>query len=201
MSPAGPGATDVQRRRFILDALPAGSEGMEVGVHLGDFSQAILDVVRPRVLHLVDPWHHEPSPEYDRAWYGGKAEQGQQEMDQRHAGVLERFAPQIAAGTVVVHRGQSDAVLSQFEDDSLDWVYIDGNHRYEFVSEDLRLGLVKVRPGGLVTGDDYTEGGWWEGGVKRAVDELAAGSAARLVEIRQSQFIFEKPAGEGEGSS
>lgn len=181
------------RRRFLLEMFPAASVGVEIGVHRGDFSQAILDIVKPTHLHLIDPWKHEPSPTYERAWYGGRAEHGQEEMDERYAGVLARFDGEIGAGRVTVHRGQSDDGLRALADESLDWVYIDGNHLYEYVAQDLQLSLAKVKPGGLVTGDDYAEGGWWEGGVKRAVDELAAQGSARLVLVENGQFAFEKP--------
>ncbi|MEO7573747.1 MAG: class I SAM-dependent methyltransferase [Acidimicrobiales bacterium] len=185
-------STDDRRRRFLLEILPAVSVGAEIGVHLGDFSQAILDITEPTHLHLIDPWKHEPSSTYERAWYGGQADRGQEEMDDRYAGVLDRFDHEIGAGRVTVHRGQSGEVLRTLPDDSLDWVYIDGNHLYEFVANDLRLSLAKVKPGGLVTGDDYAEGGWWEGGVKRAVDELAAQGAAQLVLVENGQYVFKK---------
>lgn len=185
--------TDTERRRFVLEMLPRGSVGAEIGVHQGDFSSAILAVVSPAQLHLIDPWMYEPSPTYERALYGGRAEKGQDEMDERYASVLERFGEEILATQVIVHRGQSAEVLAGIPDASLDWVYIDGNHLYEFVAKDLELSLQKIRSGGLVTGDDYAEGGWWEGGVKRAVDELAETEAARLVLIRNGQFVFEKP--------
>ena len=162
-------------------------------MHLGDFSQVILDGVAPRHLHLIDPWSYQPSAEYERALYGGRAERGQTEMDERHVGVLARFERAIDAGQVTVHRGESVEVLGALPDASLDWVYIDGNHTYEFVAQDLRLSLAKVKTGGLVTGDDYCEGGWWDGGVKQAVDELAEDGAARLVLIRNGQFAFEVP--------
>jgi hypothetical protein len=176
-----------------LDLLPRGSVGAEIGVHHGDFSAAILEAVAPRLLHLIDPWKHEAAPEYSAAWYGGRASGAQAEMDERHDGVVARFAAEIARGQVIVHRSTSDVALAELADSSLDWVYIDGNHRYEFVVEDLELSLAKTRSGGLVTGDDYAEGGWWEGGVKRAVDELAASGRARLVTIRDRQFVFERP--------
>jgi len=191
MPPPSP-QTDPELRRFLLEMLPAGSVGVEIGVHQGDFSQALLEIVAPAQLHLVDPWKHEPSPAYAKAWYGGRAEQGQAEMDARHAAVLARFDREIQAGQVIVHRGCSEDVLPGLPDDSLDWVYIDGNHLYEFVARDLALSLAKTRPGGLVTGDDYAGGGWWGGGVKRAVDELAEAGAARLVMIQDRQFVFEK---------
>jgi hypothetical protein len=187
-----PPQTGVDRRRFLLDMLPAGSVGAEIGVHQGDFSRAILDVVAPVHLHLIDPWKHETSATYEKAWYGGGAEQGQAEMDARYAAVLERFEREIEGGQVTVHRAQSAAVLGGLADASLDWVYIDGNHLYEFVSLDLELSLAKTRPGGLITGDDYTEGGWWGGGVKRAVDELAESGLARLVLVQDRQFVFER---------
>ena len=76
--------TDAERRRFLLEMLPHGSVGAEIGVHLGDFSQVILDGVAPRHLHLIDPWSYQPSAEYERALYGGRAERGQTEMDERH---------------------------------------------------------------------------------------------------------------------
>ena len=42
-----------------------------------------------------------------------------------------------------------------------DWIYVDGNHLYEFVRADLELSLRKARRGGFITGDDYQDGGWW----------------------------------------
>jgi hypothetical protein len=190
--PAPNQPTDAGRRRFLLDLLPKGSVGAEIGVHQGDFSRVLLDEVAPSHLHLVDPWRFEPSPVYERALYGGRLEDGQAEMDARYRSVLERFAAEIAAGQVSVHRGTSEEVLAALPDGSLDWVYIDGNHLYEYVARDLELALRKTTASGLVTGDDYAEGGWWEGGVKRAVDELAASGAARLVLVRNGQFVFEK---------
>ena len=47
------------------------------------FSEQILHSVKPRELHLIDPWKYESSEEYNDAWYGGKAQGGQAEMDER----------------------------------------------------------------------------------------------------------------------
>jgi hypothetical protein len=179
-------------RQFVLEMLPKGSIGAEIGVHLGDFSQRILDSVSPRELHLIDPWEYQASDTYKLAWYGGGAKGGQRELDDRHSRVLKRFKQDIRAGRVKVHRGYSTEILSQFPDRSLDWVYIDGNHMYDFVKQDLALSLRKVKPGGFITGDDYTEEGWWEGGVKKAVDEFAGGQAVRLIELRNQQFVFRR---------
>jgi hypothetical protein len=186
--------TDADWRRFVIEMFPANSVGAEIGVHHGDFSQVILDVAAPVQLHLIDPWRHESSAIYQDAWYGGQAERGQVEMDERYAGVLDRFAASIAAQRVIIHRGQSDEVIAALPDDSLDWVYIDGNHLYEFVAKDLALSLRKVRRGGLISGDDYVEGGWWKGGVKRAVDEFITTASVRVLLIANEQYVLKRAA-------
>jgi len=185
-------ATATAPRKFLLDLLPKNSVGAEIGVHLGEFSRQILDVVRPRELHLIDPWEHQASDQYANAWYGGGAKNGQREMDERYAHVCRRFDREIRAEHVKVHRGYSAVVLEGFPDEYFDWVYIDGNHLYEFVKQDLSLSARKTRPGGYITGDDYTDGGWWKGGVKKAVDEFSQDRATELVEIRNGQFLFRK---------
>lgn len=52
-------------------------------------------------------------------------------------------------------------------DNSLDFVYIDANHTYESVAEDISLYYPKVKKGGLLSGHDYDYGS-----VKKAVDEF-----------------------------
>jgi hypothetical protein len=93
---------------------------------------------------------------------------------------------------VRIHRGYSTDILNEFPDKYFDWIYIDGNHLYEFVKQDLALSFKKTRPSGYITGDDYTSGGWWQGGVKRAVDEFVREKPVKLVEIRNGQFIIKK---------
>lgn len=180
----------------ILAYLSPGSVGAEVGVHLGDFSALMLELVRPRKLHLIDPWLFRREPQYDEAWYGGMAA-GQGEMDLRHQSVCARFAGQIADGRVVVHRGESEDVLGKLPDGSLDWIYIDGDHLYHKVQADLSLSFRKVRAGGLVIGDDYGAEGWWENGVSKAVDEAIHGNPAELVDIQAGQYVIRLPGENG----
>jgi predicted O-methyltransferase YrrM len=64
--------------------------------------------------------------------------------------------------------GLSVEVSKQYADDSLDFVFIDGDHRYECVLADIRAWLPKVKAGGVIAGHDY---GWWPD-VRRAVHEV-----------------------------
>src|SRR5262249_30222670 len=105
---------------------------------------------------------------------------------------IARFDQEIRDRRVVIHRANSADTLPSFPDEYFDWVYIDGNHLFEFVRNDLELSFRKVKVGGYVAGDDYFDGGWWRGGVKRAVDEFATTASAHLLQIRNGQYIFEK---------
>jgi SAM-dependent methyltransferase len=55
-----------------------------------------------------------------------------------------------------------------YEDNSLDFVFIDASHEYEDVKEDILAWLPKVKFGGILAGHDYDN---FEG-VNRAVDEI-----------------------------
>ena len=56
-----------------------------------------------------------------------------------------------------------------FEDNSIDFIYIDGNHQYDFVKKDLEDYVPKVKVGGVIAGHDY--GGPTTPGVTKAIDE------------------------------
>nr|MDJ0636632.1 class I SAM-dependent methyltransferase [Xenococcaceae cyanobacterium MO_188.B29] len=143
-----------------------------------------------RPLSAKAGWKHEVSATYENAWYGGVVKNGQEEMDARYANIYTKFKQEIASKQIEVHRGYSDIVLAQFPDEYFDWVYIDGNHLYEYVKKDIELSFRKTKIGGYITGDDYIEGGWWKGGVKKAVDEYARAIPEHLIEIRDRQFVF-----------
>jgi len=42
-----------------------------------------------------------------------------------------------------------------FENNSLDFVYIDGNHEFRYFAEDIYEWPKKVRKGGIISGHDY----------------------------------------------
>lgn len=179
-------------RKRLLTRLPKRSVGAEIGVHEGDYSVEILRVVNPAVLHLIDPWEHEEGEAYRDAWYGGGASEGQATMDHRFRSVRTRFAEAIDAGRVVLHRGYSGDVAGQFDDGHFDWVYIDGNHLYEYVKLDLESYYPKVKPGGYLCGDDYGVAGWWDNGVQKAVEEFVGQRPRRSLEVDGNQFMIRK---------
>ncbi len=82
-------------------------------------------------------------------------------MDALYESVIERFRPQIESGQVFVKRARSVDAAASFSDETLDWVYIDGDHSYEAVKRDLEAYYRVVKSGGFLAGDDYgAKNGW-----------------------------------------
>ena len=116
----------------------------------------------------------------------------QAEMGAKYDKVRHRFENEIQSDRVLLHRVTSEVAAGQFPDHYFDWLYLDGNHLYEFVRADLHNFWPKVKPGGYITGDDYGIAGWWGGGVTKAVDEFVRPCNLDL-EIEFTQFIVRKP--------
>lgn len=179
-------------RDFLLQLLPKFSIGVEIGVNEGDFSERIIEIVMPNKLHLVDPWKFENDEFYSTTPYGRENVPNQKMMDEKYKNVQNRFKSEIKKGKIIINRGPSEEILSTFVDNYFDWAYIDGNHLYEFVKKDLDLCIKKVKDGGIITGDDYYDGGWCDGGVKKAVDEYVNTGLIKLLQIKNNQFILQK---------
>jgi hypothetical protein len=184
---------DGDSRACILNHISSRSVCAEIGVYRGDFSELILGCA-PKKLHLIDPWKFEPGPEYARSWYGGSLGESQATMDVVYRSVQNRFQTAIRSGIVELHRSTSAGCCLQFPDNYFDWIYIDGNHQYEFVKRDLKMYLPKVKPLGLVAGDDYGVPGWWQDGVTAAVDEAIASGWFETLLIENHQFLLRKRA-------
>lgn len=108
-------------------------------------------------------------------------------MDALYENVVERFS---SASSVRIHRRTSLEAASAFEDGYFDWIYLDADHSYEAIRDDLEAWLPKVKAKGFIAGDDYAvEGGWWGDGVLRAVDEIVSTNRADQLFVTGTQFL------------
>jgi Methyltransferase domain len=180
-------AQRVRTRTHVLRSMPPNSVCAEIGVWSGSFSAEILDIVRPRMLHLIDPWAFQA--EASEAWYGGKLANEQAYMDAVYAQVLATFG---GRDNVTIHRTYSSEAASLFELEYFDWIYVDGDHHYEHVKADLEDYLPLVKRSGYLTGDDYYWGAEHGLPVKRSVEEIVSAGAVELVSVAGSQFILKK---------
>ncbi|MGF1482303.1 MAG: class I SAM-dependent methyltransferase [Cyanophyceae cyanobacterium] len=180
--------TQEEPRIKLLRKLPKKAIGAEIGVWKGGFSSKIIEITVPKELHLIDPWLFQS--EFSERMYGGKVAKKQEDMDEIYQAVRDQFKDNTR---VVIHRGFSEAVLAEFEDNYLDWVYIDGNHYYEYVCKDLELSFFKVKSGGIIAGDDYTWGAKNGFPVAKAVqDFVKEKKLENKLEIISSQFIIRR---------
>ena len=72
-------------------------------------------------------------------------------------------------------RGTSLEAVNHFEDETLDFVFIDGSHAYKDVLDDLQAWYPKIRVGGTLAGHDYH---WPE--VRAAVGEFCRANGLRI---------------------
>lgn len=119
--------------------------GAEIGVASGFFSQFLFKYIPDLKLYCVDPWT--TYPEYVEH----QKPEEQIVQDAQFNTAKERLAGRNAE---FVRKMSMDAV-KDFADGSLDFVYIDGNHSFEYVIDDISAWSKKVRVGGIVAGHDY----------------------------------------------
>lgn len=127
-------------------------KGVEIGTHRAESS--LMWLKRNPELHLtcIDPY----------APYAARRSQKQQ--DANYAAAVKRLKPYKAD----VVRAASLDVVGSFEVGSIDFLYIDGDHEFDAVVQDLVCWAPKVRIGGLIVLHDYCVA--WRSGVMQAVD-------------------------------
>jgi len=131
------------------------SVGAEIGVRQGLHAEMLCQNNPDLKLYCIDLW---------RA-YPGYAEHSR-EQEQFYAEAKERLSHY----NCVIMRATSMDAVKVFEDESLDFVYIDGGHDWKNVSNDIYEWEKKVRKGGIVYGHDYKRSkGNWQNAVKDVV--------------------------------
>ena len=116
-------------------------KGAEIGVEFGTFSETIADGLPGVQLYAIDP--------YD-AYPGYREHLSQSKMDAMYKQATERLA-----GKAQILRQFSIAAVMDFNPGDLDFVYIDGNHSFLHITEDIHYWSSIVRHGGIVAGHDY----------------------------------------------
>lgn len=139
---------DVVRKKLIsLDV------AVEVGVGLGAFSYKIIEYLEPKQTFGVDPYYL-----YDD--YKDKPSfmfESQEKLSDLYRAVRKKLENLKSNKHYKLIRDFSKNACTSFEDLSVDFVYIDGNHKYEYVKEDIELWWPKVKHGGIFAGHDYIE--------------------------------------------
>jgi predicted O-methyltransferase YrrM len=128
---------------------------IEIGSYMGESTMMFAAVGLFDTIHSIEP--HSGSEEFNKL-YGYSWEDVKKEYK-----INTRYFDNI-----IHHQDYSHNVVDMFEDNSIDFIYIDAEHTYESVKRDLELYLPKLKRGGTIGGHDYHE--VWPG-VCNAIDE------------------------------
>lgn len=153
---------------------------LEIGVHRGDFSRELFENFNPKKLILVDPWIAFNDLEYNNSFYGNKNKDGQSLQDQYYDEVVKNFNNEIKNYKVEIVRDTSDNFFKK-NIIEFDLIYIDGNHIYEFVKNDIFNSLKSLKQDGIIVLDDYKLKGWWKDGVTKAVNYYHTNNKVNLL--------------------
>ncbi len=121
----------------------------EVGIRYGNFSARLLtDCKSIETYYMIDPWRHIDNGYNDLA--NVSDDEFQKIYDEAVAKV------EFAKHKVQILRGTTSEVIDQIPDESLDFIYIDGDHTLEGITIDMIKWYPKVKPGGFIGGDDFS---------------------------------------------
>lgn len=145
---------------------------IEFGSHCGRSTRAMGDNIKENgQIYAVDPWT------------GGYLDDKSQPVGalggSRWFDFCRNMKDLIDISRVVPCR----AVSSDFRLENgrkADLVFLDGDHRYEKVIEDIEIAKSLLRNGGILAGHDYGHPEW--PGVKKAVDELYSGQPLKVLD-------------------
>lgn len=137
--------------------------GAEIGVAGGQHIKAIMENTKVEKMYGIDPYYNEgwDMHEYFNVDndYGG--------FDGLYGEVRDMLS--VYGERVELIRKKSTDAAPDFEDESLDFVFIDAFHDYENCFNDIGFWHHRVRKGGYVMGHDWEHGS--HPGVQKAVVE------------------------------
>lgn len=127
----------------LLDKIGC-EKGLELGVYRGKFTSSLARQTKMKI-YGVDAWTS----------YGNYVDYTKEDLE--NEAYLDAVRRTKDLPNVELIKGWSTEVAKTFGDNSLDYLFIDANHHYEFVVEDLKAWESKVKEGGIMMGHDYFE--------------------------------------------
>lgn len=123
------------------------TRGVEIGTDQGQYAEVLCKTIPALELFCIDPWKAEA---YEPG-YQPESFEKQEYFDKRY----EEAKARVKDFSCKLIRKTSMEALDSFPDNSLDFVYIDGNHDFLNVTQDMHFWYKKLRKGGILSGHDY----------------------------------------------
>lgn len=152
----------------IIKIKPHISTLVEIGSHLGESTTIFLGYDQIEKMYCIDPWNQNPI--YEKTFDS-------------------RLQPFIESKKCIKLKEFSKEASKKFLDNSIDMVYIDGNHEYEYVKSDIETWYPKITNQGIISGHDYIDA---HPGTKLAIDEFIAKEKLKLLVFPDSSWYVIK---------
>lgn len=129
---------------------------VEVGVAYGYHARAMLETLKNVQYIGIDPYlpNYDPNDPFTdnvAQLFNCQSVDG---MDRLYETVNETLTEEFGS-RFTLKRIKSVVASAEMSNLKIDLVFIDGDHRYQAVYDDLRSWWPKIRPGGVLAGDDY----------------------------------------------
>lgn len=178
---------NLQHRDYIpdlLNQLNLTGKGLELGVFEGKFSKTLLKYWQGKKLYLVDAWG--PVENYEDKSHQTNLTLAKHCLSTTLSNIFE------FNDRVTMIRTKSHEAAEMFQDESLDFIYIDAAHDYYNVKKDLEMWWSKIKKGGLFCGHDYTENvpkEFFDAGVVKAVNEFVEANNLELSITGEEELV------------
>jgi hypothetical protein len=127
--------TNIQNGKFV-----------EIGCDTGVFSKHLLEINKTSTLYSIDPYI-----KYDDYNDAINNVTGDDLYNRTNTFLTQQFGNRFN-----LIRNYSNKALNDIPN-NIDFVYIDGNHKYKYVYEDICLFWEKLSPNGIIIGDDAVD--------------------------------------------
>lgn len=143
----------------VYDILGEELQIIEIGSYCGASASIIADQFKNSIINCVDPW----SPYTEDCSIIDLVKQEKELIE------AENLFDTVVSNHSNIRKNKTSSLeyVKNVEDNSIDFIYIDGNHQYSSVKEDILSWLPKIKKGGIISGHDYS----WDS-VKKVTQEI-----------------------------
>jgi predicted O-methyltransferase YrrM len=151
---------------YIVSINPNIEHYVEIGSNIGESTVLILGFSQIKNIHCVDIWEDSNL----KSFFDARIATSEKNNIKTHHTSSKQFAEKV--------------------DYEIDVVYIDGDHSYDYVKDDISLWYPKIKSGGFLCGHDYNQVSWPD--CKRAIDEFAISNNYNIKVFSDTSWVIQK---------
>lgn len=179
----------------LVNYIPENTVGAEIGVWKGISSKHFLN--KAKHLYMIDPWSIDVYDENNTGWVGMNIKDlfnylkpmigsdKRNDIQKYYEDVYQDIVKNFSEEPVTIFRGTSTEWFDQFTG-RLDWIYIDGDHTFEGVYNDLKRSVEIVDQ--LIFCDDYNV--IQHNDVRHAIQEFCLDYSLRPEPLLSNQCVI-----------